>query len=154
MLKCSISTSSGGCGIDLSESYVLTGGEVWTGSRWEGDRKKVSSYSATGWTHDLPDLKGPRTDHACSSYTADSGDNAGLTSLCYTWFMSGSQVLIVTGGHRYWYNPTDLTEIYRNSVWSVLPSAALPSPTSYLSAGKIDDTIFVIGISNSIMLKV
>ena len=59
---------------------------------------------------------------------------------------------MVTGGKRDWYFETDSTEIYRDSAWSVLPSAALPSPTFYLSSGKINDTIFVIGIS--ILLKV
>ena len=59
---------------------------------------------------------------------------------------------MVTGGKREWYYETDSTEIYRDSAWSVLPSAALPSPTFYLSSGKINDTIFVIGIS--ILLKV
>ena len=37
------------------------------------------------------------------------------------------------------------TEIYRNKAWTVLPSAALPSPTYGLSAGNIDNTIFVFG---------
>ena len=37
------------------------------------------------------------------------------------------------------------TEIYRNKAWTVLSSAALPSPTYLLSAGNIDNTIFVFG---------
>jgi len=117
------------CGIDLGESYVLTGGLMWTGSEWEKS-SKVSFYSTTGWTEDLPDLKIARSHHACSFYTTDSGDN----------------VLMITGGKS---TTTDdgmaSTEIYRNNVWSVLPSAVLPSPTYGLSAGKIDDTIFLLG---------
>ena len=54
---------------------------------------------------------------------------------------------MVTGGHGSGRVVLDNTEIFnaRDNVWSILPSAALPSPTAYFSAGKIDDTIFVIG---------
>ena len=52
---------------------------------------------------------------------------------------------MVTGGESATYDMFASTEIYRNNVWSVLPSAVLPSPTNSLSAGKIDDTIFLIG---------
>ena len=49
------------------------------GSGW-ATLSKVSSYSATGWTHDLPDLKIARKKHACSFYTTDSGDNVGFST--------------------------------------------------------------------------
>ena len=52
---------------------------------------------------------------------------------------------MVTGGMSGPSDRLDSTEIYRNNVWSVLPSAALPSPSYGLSAGKIDHTIFLIG---------
>ena len=87
--------SSYGCGIDLGESYILTGGRVWTGATWV-PHSKVSNYSTTGWTEDLPDLNIARAYHACSFYTTDSGDNVGFTSILqqiYFWF-SGSH------GHR------------------------------------------------------
>ena len=119
---------------------------MWTGTTWE-TTSKVSRYSTTGWTNDLPDLNIARRNHACSFYTTDSGDNVGFTSVLiqiYLWLYHG-QVLMVTGGLSAMYNRLDSTEIYRNNVWSVLPSAALPSPSSGLSAGKIDHTIFLIG---------
>ena len=72
--------SSHGCGIDLGESYILTGGLVSTLSRWP-PHSKVSRYSTTGWTEDLPDLNIARYSHACSFYTTDSGDNVGFTSI-------------------------------------------------------------------------
>merc|ERR1712232_878818 len=62
----------------------------------------------------------------------------------------GDNVLMVTGGLSATNRRLDSTEIYRNNVWSVLPSAALPSPTYLLSAGKIDDTIFVMGGSPTV----
>ena len=52
---------------------------------------------------------------------------------------------MVTGGKSGTDDRLDSTEIYRNNVWSVLPSAALPSPSESLSAGKIDHTIFLMG---------
>ena len=59
---------------------------------------------------------------------------------------------MVTGGLTTGNKRLDSTEVYRNNAWSVLPSAALPSPTSSLSAGKIDDTIFLLGTSILITL--
>ena len=50
----------------------------------------------------------------------------------------------MTGGEDDW-NFLSSTEIYRNKAWTVLSSAALPSPTSGLTAGNIDNTIFVFG---------
>ena len=72
--------SSYGCGIDLGESYILTGGQVLTGYSLVR-QSKVSRYSTTGWTEDLPDLNIARRHHACSFYTTDSGDNVGFTSI-------------------------------------------------------------------------
>ena len=119
---------------------------MWTGSTSDPSEysRKVSRYSTTGWTHDLPDLNIARSYHACSFYTTDSGDNVGFTAAPSDISICGFQVLLVTGGLNDG-GKLASTEIYKNNVWSVLPSAALPSPTSLLSAGKIDDTIFLIG---------
>ena len=51
----------------------------------------------------------------------------------------------MTGGRDADWNSLSSTEIYRNKAWTVLSSAALPSPTYKLSAGNIDNTIFVFG---------
>ena len=51
----------------------------------------------------------------------------------------------MTGGYGAEYNMLSSTEIYRNKAWTLLSSAALPSPTYLLSAGNIDNTIFVFG---------
>ena len=38
------------------------------------------------------------------------------------------------------------TEIYRNSVWTNLPSATLPAGNfAFIKAAKVDDTIFFLG---------
>ena len=51
----------------------------------------------------------------------------------------------MTGGLDAADNKLSSTEIYRNKAWTVLSSAALPSPSWGLSAGNIDNTIFVFG---------
>ena len=123
MIKCTYYFySRHGCGIDLGESYVLTGGKMWTRGSWR-TQSKVSSYSPTGWTHDLPDLNIPRDHHACSFYTTDSGDNVGFTSMFLHRYICGPQVLMVTGGYSFY--RLSSTEIYRNNVWSILPSARI-----------------------------
>ena len=71
---------SWGCGIDLVQSFLLSGGSLWTGSDWEIIRK-VSRYSTNGWTEDLPDLNFARWGHVCSFYTTDSGDKVGFTAV-------------------------------------------------------------------------
>ena len=50
----------------------------------------------------------------------------------------------MTGGVDGW-RTLSSTEIYRNKAWTVLSSAALPSPSYLLSAGNIDNTIFAFG---------
>ena len=51
----------------------------------------------------------------------------------------------MTGGKDTAGTKLSSTEIFRNKAWTILSSAALPSPTYYLSAGNIDNTIFVFG---------
>ena len=68
---------------------------MWTGSDWKFS-SKVSHYSTTGWTHDLPDLNIARAAHACSFYTTDSGDNVGFTSVLLLIYL----LLSGSTGHR------------------------------------------------------
>ena len=51
----------------------------------------------------------------------------------------------MTGGKDTEGTKLSSTEIFRNKAWTVLSSAALPSPTAYFSDGNIDNTIFVLG---------
>jgi len=116
-----------GCGIDLGQSFLLSGG-VWQTASSDGITSIVSRYSTTGWIEDLDDLNIGRWGHACSYYTTDSGE----------------KVPLVTGGFGAEYKRLTSTEIYRNKGWTDLSSAALPAPTYGLSAaGNIDNTLFV-----------
>ena len=53
------------CGIDLGDSYVVTGGEF--------SRRTVALYSLTGTLTYLADLKEDRYMHACSSFLDSNG---------------------------------------------------------------------------------
>ena len=53
------------CGIDLGDSYVVTGGEF--------SRRKVALYSLTGTLTYLADLQEDRYRHACSSFLDSNG---------------------------------------------------------------------------------
>ena len=55
----------GACGIDLGDSYVVTGGEY--------SLQKVAQYSLTGEVAYLADLQEGRAVHACTSFIDDDG---------------------------------------------------------------------------------
>ena len=57
------------CGIDLGSTYVVTGGV---------NQRKVSVYSPTGWTHDLPDLNRGHFQHACAKFENENGEMVGI----------------------------------------------------------------------------
>ena len=56
---------SAACGIDLGDSYVVTGGEY--------SQKTVAQYSLTGEVTYLADLQQGRYSHACTSFIDDDG---------------------------------------------------------------------------------
>ena len=53
------------CGIDLGDSYVVTGGEK--------SLQRVAQYSLTGEVTYLADLQQGRHFHACTSFIDDNG---------------------------------------------------------------------------------
>ena len=56
---------SDACGIDLGDSYVVTGGV--------NSLQKVAQYSLTGEVTYLADLQEGRAVHACTSFIDDDG---------------------------------------------------------------------------------
>ena len=55
------------CGIDLGNSYVVTGGKAEAGRR-------VSVYTSSGWSQDLAPLNQGRSAHACAKFKDHQGD--------------------------------------------------------------------------------
>ena len=65
-----MSYCSQACGIDLGDSYVVTGGEF--------SRQTVAQYSLTGEVTYLADLQQGRYLHACTSFIDDNGVTVSL----------------------------------------------------------------------------
>ena len=61
---------SAACGIDLGDSYVVTGGEY--------SLQRVTQYSLTGEVTYLDDLQQGRYYHACTSFIDDNGVTVSL----------------------------------------------------------------------------
>ena len=62
--------SHGGCGIQLDDKIVLTGGA--------SSLRRVVAYNSQGLvTPSLPDLLGDRQSHACGHYTDSTGKVVG-----------------------------------------------------------------------------
>ena len=61
---------SDACGIDLGDSYVVTGGV--------NSLQKVAQYSLTGEVAYLADLQEGRAVHACTSFIDDNGVTVSL----------------------------------------------------------------------------
>ena len=58
------------CGIDLGDTYVVTGGRY--------SQKTVAQYSLTGKVDYLPNLQHVRWSHACASFKDDNGVTVSL----------------------------------------------------------------------------
>ena len=61
---------SAACGIDLGDSYVVTGGRY--------SLQRVTKYSLTGEVTYLADLQQGRYYHACTSFIDDNGVTVSL----------------------------------------------------------------------------
>jgi len=118
--------TSEACGIDLGDSYVVTGG-VHEGV---ANLQKVAQYTLSGEVTYLADLQQGRRQFACTSFTDDNG----VTTLLVTGGSDGSGVDGFLSS----------TEIYVESAWSYI--ASLPSPARIgLSAATLDNSVFVFG---------
>ena len=67
---CNISYCSSACGIDLGDSYVVTGGHY--------SPQRVAQYSLSGEVTYLAELKWGRYRHACTSFIDDNGVTVSL----------------------------------------------------------------------------
>ena len=61
------------CGIDLNDSYVVTGGFY--------SRQRVAQYSLAGEVTYLADLQQGRYRHACTSFIDDNGVKVSLVNI-------------------------------------------------------------------------
>ena len=123
-----------GCGIDLGDKFVVTGGIE---NNW--CLQRVAQFSLTGEVTYLADLKERRCNHACTSFKDDNEVTVSFfVNNIKHLIINMMQTLLVTGGIF-----GSSTEIYRHSAWSY--AASLPSPRSYFSAATVDNSVFVFG---------
>jgi len=111
------------CGIDLGDSYVVTGGN-------DGSTMQiVAKFSVTGEVSYLANLNTGRYEHACSKFVDDNGETT----------------LLVTGGKKKDNSNRFLstTEILVDSTWSYVSS--LPSPRTATAAATVDNVVYVFG---------
>ena len=66
---CNISYCRDACGIDLGDSYVVTGGQNF---------QTVAQYTLAGEVTYLADLQQGRASHACTSFKDDNGVKVSL----------------------------------------------------------------------------
>jgi len=139
------SRTYGGCGIEIEDSYVVTGGFNFFKHFENQNRmlqedkfykdvidglKTVTRYNRTGYSQTLPKLQVGRSEHGCGKFV----NSEGVT------------VLMVTGGANYrgierFY--LDSTEILQEDSWTF--STPLPSARYGLRAASLSDRIFVFG---------
>ena len=104
----------------------------------------MTSYTKTGQTETLSQLRVGRYYHACGSYQTDQGDTVRLVLIIKEYWIIVIQVLLVTGG----YNTNDgylaSTEVMETGgTWRL--TAPLPSARSHFRAAVVNNNIYVFG---------
>ena len=113
---------------------ILTGG----GSR---PYNRVSEYSQSGFTRDLPQLQQGRYIHGCSYFENEEGTKVDIDSNSCGVIIF--QTLLVTGGYNDGYlNSTELL-IENSTKW--IYSGELPTPRTGLSGANIDQRVIMAG---------
>ena len=111
---------------------ILTGG----GSR---PRNRVSEYSQSGFTRDLPQLLTGREDHGCSYFENEEGTKVDIDSNSCGFIIF--QTFLVTGGNNFLSSTELLVE--NSDKW--ISSGELPTPRMGLSGANIDQRVIMTG---------
>ena len=130
------------CGIKTADKIIITGG--FDSSVSGSGLRTVTSYTKTGQTETLSQLRVGRFRHACGSYQTDGGDEVRLVLNIDKYWIIVMQVLLVTGG----YNTNDgrlaSTEVMEaGGTWRL--TASLPSARSHFRAAVVNNNIYVFG---------
>merc|ERR1711974_118809 len=108
------------CAINLDQKLILTGGYSYL--------NRVSEYSQSGFTRDLPQLQQGRRVHGCSYFENEEG----------------TKTFLVTGGS---YNDAGLssTELLVENSAKWIYSGELPTPRWGLRGANIDQRVIMTG---------
>ena len=127
---------SDACSINLGSSVILTGGYYLP--------NRVSEYSESGFTKDLPELQHGRVgQHGCSYFENEEGvkvdvdsNSCGLTIF---------QTFLVTGGADINYDFLSSTELLVENSAKWIYSGELPTPRYGLRGANIDQRVIMTG---------
>ena len=119
---------------------ILTGGDY--------SPIRVSEYSETGFTRDLPQLLQGREDHGCSYFENEEGTKVDIDSNSCGVIIF--QTLIVTGGYNVdggWFDSNHLssTELLVETSAAWILTGKLPTPRQGLRGANIDQRVLMTG---------
>ena len=125
------------CSINLGSTVILTGGY--------DSPNRVSEYSETGFTRDLPQLLQGRTSHGCSYFENEEGTKVDVGSNSCGVLMF--QTFLVTGGYNENYDSLSSTELLEETAVAWVLAGELPTPRECLRVANIDQQILATGTS-------
>ena len=122
------------CSINLGTTVILTGGDY--------SPSRVSEYSETGFTRDLPQLLQGRSSHGCSYFENEEGTKVDIDSNSCGVIIF--QTFLVTGG---WTGSDYLssTELLVETSAAWILTGELPTPRYGLRGANIDQRVLMTG---------
>ena len=123
------------CSINLGSTVILTGGFY--------SPNRVSEYSETGFTRDLPQLLQGRYSHGCSYFENEEGTKVDIVS--HSCGVIILQTFLVTGGEDISYNLLSSTELLVETSAAWILTGELPTPRWGLRGANIDQRVLMTG---------
>ena len=114
---------------------ILTGGA--------DSYNRVSEYSETGFTRDLPQLQQGREDHGCSYFENEEGTKVDIDSNSCGVIIF--QTFLVTGGYNLFDDELSSTELLVENSAKWIYSGELPTPRYGLRGANIDQRVIMTG---------
>ena len=104
---------------------------------------RVSEYSESGFTRDLPQLLQERWGHGCSYFENEEGTKVDIDSNSCGVIIF--QTFLVTGGWDSRYSDLSSTELLKTNAVSWIYSGELPTPRTGLRGTNIDQRVIMTG---------
>ena len=112
-----------------------------TGGYESGSLNRVSEYSQSGFTRDLPQLLQGRFDHGCSYFENEEGTKVDIDSNSCGVIIF--QTFLVTGGYNRGYLSSTELLVENSAKW--IYSGELPTPRDGLRGANIDQRVIMTG---------
>ena len=114
---------------------ILTGGYDFL--------NRVSEYSQSGFTRDLPQLLTGRINHGCSYFENEEGTKVDIDSNSCGVIIF--QTFLVTGGYDDSYDDLSSTEVLVENSAKWIYSGELPTLRSFLRGANVDQRVIMAG---------